>query len=121
MTKRYYNNMYESKTFKGINDELTAPVEEPEAPEAPVEEIEDKIEELEDEETVVEIPETKKEISGFVTGGLNLNVRKSPNGDIIKSIRTGDKVSIIDDSNPDWYKISSPIEGYVMRKFIKLI
>ena len=84
-----------------------------------------KVEEIKKE---VEVPEkvvedVKEEVkqprTGTVCGGANLNVRKSPNGDVITSIQDGSQVTIVDDSNPDWYKIDSPINGYVMKQFIK--
>ena len=128
MDKKNYSNMYKPKTLKEINDELTAPVEEPADVEAAVEEAEEVKEEIKEEkieevkkETTVEVPVVKKEIAGHVTGGLNLNVRKVPGGDVIRSITNGEKVIIVEDSNPDWYEISSPIKGFVMKKFIKLV
>lgn len=128
MDKKNYNNMYKPKTLKEINEELTAPVEEPVVAEPSIEEVkeeikEEKVEEVKEEikeETTVEVLAAKKAMSGIVTGGLSLNVRKTPGGDIIKVIRNGEKVTIDDDSNSDWFKISSPIEGFVMKKFIKL-
>lgn len=135
MEKKSYNNMYKPKTLREINDELTeditAPVEEPAEVEPIVEEKEEKKEEIKEvkeekieevkEEAAVEVPEVKKEMAGHVTGGLNLNVRKAPGGDIIKSISNGEKVIISNDSNPDWFEISSPVNGFVMKKFIKLV
>ena len=91
-----------------------APAEEPvvESAEAEV------VEEIAEEPKVAEdIPATKP-FMGSVTGGLNLNVRRTPNGEIISVLSEGAKVRILDDSNPDWYKIESP-EGFVMKKYIK--
>ncbi|MGU8435551.1 SH3 domain-containing protein, partial [Clostridium perfringens] len=50
-----------------------------------------------------------------------LNVRKGPgtNYDSIGKLNQGDKVSIVA-KNGEWYKISSPIAGYVDKKFIKV-
>ena len=79
-----------------------------------------KIEE-EKKPAVEEKAEVKKPTSyvGTVTGGLTLNVRKQPNGEVIDSIKDGSQIIIVDDTNPDWYKIKSP-EGYVMKKFVKV-
>ena len=51
--------------------------------------------------------------------GGGLNVRIAPNGDIVKVISNGDNVTI-DSEDGDWYKISVPYEGYVMKKFIEV-
>ncbi|MFY8264810.1 SH3 domain-containing protein, partial [Clostridium perfringens] len=50
-----------------------------------------------------------------------LNVRKGPgtNYDSIGQLHQGDKVSIVA-KNGEWYKISSPIAGYVHKNFIKI-
>ncbi|WP_460298854.1 SH3 domain-containing protein, partial [Clostridium perfringens] len=50
-----------------------------------------------------------------------LNVRKGPgtNYDSIGQLHQGDKVSIVA-KNGEWYKISSPIAGYVHEDFIKV-
>lgn len=71
------------------------------------------------EEKVVEVKKKSPFLNGTITGGRSLNVRKAPNGEIINLLHEGTKVRIIDDSNPDWYKIDSP-EGYVMSKFVKI-
>ena len=123
MEKRNYNNMYKSKTLKEINEEVaTAPVEEPTnvVEETPIEE---KKEEVKAETKIDKKPEVAKaEFSGVVTGGLNLNVRKSPNGDIVKTIPNGARVVIADkdSNNADWYEISEPVKGFVMKKFIAI-
>ncbi|WP_341478944.1 SH3 domain-containing protein [Clostridium perfringens] len=50
-----------------------------------------------------------------------LNVRKGPgtNYDSIGQLHQGDKVSIVA-KNGEWYKISSPIAGYVHSEFIEI-
>ncbi|HAT4340898.1 TPA: DUF3289 family protein [Clostridium perfringens] len=50
-----------------------------------------------------------------------LNVRKGPgtNYESIGQLHQGDKVSIVA-KNGEWYKISSPIAGYVHKDFIKI-
>ena len=79
-------------------------------------------EEVKIEEKKVEEPKKTSLIRGKVIGGLSLNVRKQPStvGEIIGSLKDGEKVIIVDDSYADWYKIQSP-EGFVMRKFVKKI
>ena len=109
MARRSYDRMYKN------HDEL----EDVKIPS--VEEV--KVEETIKEEKKVEEP--KKETSfirGKVVGGLSLNVRRQPStvGEIIGSLKDGDKIVIVDDSYADWYKIMSP-EGFVMRKFVQII
>lgn len=121
MEKRHYNNMYRSKTLKEINEEVAAaPVEEPTdvVEEAPIEEKE--VKEVK-KEAIKEDPVVNKAYAGIVTGGLSLNVRRTPGGDIIKVLKDGERVEIKDDKNDDWYEINGPIKGFVMKKFIKLI
>lgn len=74
------------------------------------------------EEKKVEEPKKTSLIRGKVIGGLSLNVRKQPStvGEIVSSLKDGEKVIIVDDSYADWYKIQSP-EGFVMRKFVEKI
>ena len=109
MARRSYDRMYKSY------DQM----EEVKLPEK-----EEKIEEPVKEEVKVEEPVEKKLVivRGKVTGGLSLNVRNQPStmGQIISSLKDGDKVIIVDESYADWYKIQSP-EGFVMRKFIEKI
>ena len=115
MEKKNYNNMYKAKNLKEINEEVaTAPVEELSKEEV----VEPKIEK---KEVIEETPKEMTPKAGIVVGGLSLNVRNEPNGDIIRIINNGDQVIIIDDSNPDWYKIDVPVQGFVMKKFIQLI
>lgn len=98
--KKNYDKMYEPK--EEIKEEVT---EEP-VKETPVEDI--------------PIPKVskKKEKFGKVVGG-SLNVRKTPGGEIIKAISDNENVTI-DSEDGDWYKISVPVEGYVMKKFIEV-
>lgn len=73
-------------------------------------------------EVPVEVEEKKEEVKTFVNGtvigGKNLNVREKPDGNVIDSLPNGTTIQIMEDSNPDWYKVKEP-KGYVMRKFIK--
>lgn len=74
------------------------------------------------EEKKIEEPKKTSLIRGKVIGGLSLNVRKQPStvGEIVSSLKDGEKVIIVDDSYADWYKIQSP-EGFVMSKFVEKI
>lgn len=75
-----------------------------------------------EEKKVEEPKKTTSIIRGKVIGGLSLNVRKQPStvGEIVSSLKDGEKVIIVDDSYADWYKIQSP-EGFVMSKFVEKI
>ena len=106
--KRNYNKMYEENLE-------AAPAEEPVVESATAEEAEEIVKEP--KKVADDIPATKP-FMGTVTGGLNLNVRKTPNGEVVHVIPEGAQVRVLDDSNHDWYKIESP-EGFVMKKFIK--
>ena len=143
MAKTNYNNMYRSnfkkeepkKVFEEIlevSNEEDAPVEESAVEEASFEEVkeEEMVEEIEEVEEVIEEVvepkveeplETKLNKFGRVTGGLSLNVRQNPGGKVIKVIHNGEKVTIEDDSDNEWYKISEPVAGFVMKKFINEI
>lgn len=95
MARRDYNQMYKSY------DEKELPIV-------------DEVKEVKEETKV----EEKTFVNGTVIGGKNLNVREKPNGNVVDSIPDGKKILIMEDSNPDWYKIKEP-KGYVMRKFVK--
>lgn len=105
MARRSYDRMYREMDAKDYEKSIETPKEEV---------VEEKV------------PETKEDVKeqknpsfiGTVIGG-SLNVRKAPNGDIITSIKEGTQVVIVDESNPEWYKIESPEKGYVMKKFVK--
>lgn len=107
MAKRNYNKMY------GENLEA-APAEEPVVESA---EAEPEVEAAKEPEVAKEIP-AMKPFMGVVTGGLNLNVRRTPNGEIVAVIPEGAQVRVLDDSEEGWYRIESP-KGFVMSKFIK--
>ena len=96
-----------------------APAEEPvvEPAEAEPEVVETPKKSKKEKVAADDIPATKP-FMGTVTGGLNLNVRKTPNGEIIAVIPEGAQVRVLDDSVDGWYKIESP-KGYVMKKYIK--
>lgn len=107
MAKKSYDKMYEEKKVN------VAPAEEPKATETPDTIPEEKFETPKKSEA----PLTKP-FMGTVTGGLGLNVRNAPDGQIIAVLPEGAQVKILDNSNSDWYKIETP-DGFVMKKFIK--
>ena len=109
MAKKNYNELYKSS----IPAEEAAPAEEPVVEAAPAEE-----EEVKEETTEKKTKKAKMPFMGIVTGGLNLNVRKTPAGEIIATVADGAQVRVLEDVNDDWYKIESPA-GFVMKKFIK--
>lgn len=98
-----------------------APVGEEEVKvEAPV--VEETVEEVVVEE---EIPAEPECVYGSVAGCERLNVRKAPNASasIITTLVTDTEVMIDkDNSTDDFYKIctGAGVEGYCMKKFIKL-
>lgn len=93
--KRNYDKMYDAKETEEVK------------------EIEPPIIEVTPEET-----KKKKFKFGKVING-SLNVRKTPGGEIIHVLKDGENVTI-ESEEDDWYKISVPHEGYVMRKFIEV-
>ena len=109
MARRSYDRMY--KNIDAEENNRIAKV---------VEEKEEKIED-------VSLPQ-KKEVekkamqAGKVIGGLNLNVRKTPEayGEIVGTVRDGAAVQIIETVNEEWYHIASP-SGYVMKKYVRLV
>ena len=131
MGKMDYNSMYKSsfkeaveepKTLEEIKEELseTAPVEE-----LPVEEAEVEVPEEKEEVKVEEKKEEKKVDDKIKKGQVKcnnlLNIRNAPNGTLLQTISNGEYVEIIDDSNPDWYKIIKPVKGYVKKDYIVLV
>lgn len=107
MARKNYDKMYEEK-------KEAAPAEEPIVESAKAE---PEVEIPEEPKVAEEIPATKP-FMGIVTGGLNLNVRRIPGGEIIAVIPEGAQVRVLDDSEDGWYRIESP-KGFVMKKFIK--
>lgn len=79
------------------------------------------LDEVKEEIPVVEEPkkeepkekEVKKE--GIVSGTVLLNVRKEPNGQVLTTLKEGDKIVILEEEG-DWYRFAG---GYVMKKYIK--
>lgn len=107
MAKKNYNRMYEEKPEATPAEELV---------------VEEAVADIPDEPVAlpkkVENGPLTKPFMGIVTGGFSLNVRKSPNGEIITTIPEGAQVRVLEVIDSDWYKIESP-KGCVMKKFIK--
>lgn len=97
--RKNYNKMYDKKSEES---EVT-----------PDEVIETTVEDIKKDKP------KKAPSKGKVIGGT-LNVRMQPNGNVKKVIQDGTIVRITEDAG-DWYKISSPEDGYVMKKFIEVI
>ena len=109
---RSYNNMYKSDVEKEVtpNEEVVEVVE----VEEPVEKI--KPEKPAKREKKNAIPE-----SGKVIGDASLNVRQNPSlsAGIINTLTPGVVVNIVEQSD-EWYKISAPVAGFVMKKFVEV-
>lgn len=116
MAKTNYGKMYKAE------EEVTEVPVEP-AKGSIAEEI--KKEEIKKEE--IKKSNTKKEKknvipeSGKVIGNASLNVRQKPTMEsgVITTITPGTEISIIDQSD-EWYKISIPVSGFVMKKFVEV-
>ncbi len=112
MSRNYhkmYNNSFEEPE---IVEDVVETVEE-----APVEEVE----EVTEPEPVKEEPvkvEAKKARIGRLYNTEKLNVRKAPGGEVVMIIDKKQTVTIENDADPEWFEISSPIKGFVMKKFI---
>ena len=71
------------------------------------------------EEPVVK--EESKPLTGIVTNCERLNIRKEPSkeSDVVKIIDHDDKIDIFkEESTEDFYKTT---DGYVMKKYVKII
>ena len=93
-----------------IAEETAAPV----AEETPSEEVE--------EVPVKEARSAPPKIFAIVTGPKNVNMRFKPNksGQVINILPPKARVTVIDDSNPEWWKVSyKGITGYMMSQFLK--
>lgn len=112
-----YVNKDESVEIKQEGLKVDDVVETEVTPEGIVEKtVEDVInEKLKKEEKVT------KPFMAEVIGSLNLNVRKTPNGEIFTSLAPGANVKVLDISeDKEWYQIESP-KGFVMKKFTKKV
>lgn len=118
MSRRNYDQMY-NKGFEEKKERAVEPVVE-EKVESEVKE-EEKVEPVADtvREEVKKEKETKKSYKGRVIGGRRLNVRQNPNGNIVDSLADGEIVTIVNDSDQEWYKIKSP-EGFVKKEFVQV-
>lgn len=122
MPRKDYNKMYGEKKAKVEGDVLT-PAKIMSEETTPVEEVVEKKGDAptEKKKEVKADPKPKKVAPkkriGTVTGGLNLNVRKTPGGEVVGCAAPDSKVDIVGEEG-DWYKVSNPFDGYVMKKFI---
>ena len=114
MARRSYDKMYDEKNK--VTEEA-APAEEPIVESAEAESEVEPAKKPKKEKVADDIPATKP-FMGVVTGGLNLNVRRTPGGEIVAVIPEGAQVRVLDDSDDEWYRIESP-KGFVMKKYIK--
>ena len=65
-------------------------------------------------------PRVDRTIAGFVaTQERNLNVRRTPNGERIGSLARGRRVRIVCETTDEWFRITSPLEGYVFARFVR--
>ena len=82
-------------------------------------------EEVKTEEKVAdELEITPKEVIGkkFKFGTVingSLNVRRTPGGEVVNVIKNGENVTI-ESEEGDWFKISVPYEGFVMKQFVEV-
>lgn len=110
MAKTNYSRMYKAE------EEVT---------EVPVETVKGTIaEEIKKEETKKSAKKEKKATiptSGKVIGNASLNVRQKPalDADILTTLTPGTEITIADQSD-EWYKISIPVNGFVMKKFVEV-
>ena len=108
--RKNYNEMYEPK-------------EEVKKEEVKKEEV--KKEEVKKEgEVVDELEITPTEVKGkkFKFGTVingSLNVRRTPGGEVVNVIKNGENVTI-ESEEGDWFKISVPYEGFVMKQFVEV-
>lgn len=74
--------------------------------------------EVEAKKEKIEKVEIQK-FTGIVnTNQFDLNVRKTPNGEIVKILPKGSKVEYLKGSDPDWYQLADG-SGFVMASKIK--
>ena len=93
--KRSYDKMYESKEEVKKEDEI--------------------VDEL--EVTPKEVKGKKFKFGTVINGSLN--VRRTPGGEVVNVIKNGENVTI-ESEEDDWFKISVPYEGFVMKQFVEV-
>ena len=106
-----YNKMYKEDKAQVPEEPLTVE-EKPVKPKKQT-----KKEVIKEEVPVAEEKPIKK---GIVVGSANLNVRETPGGSVKTTITPGTEVVIEEEVNEEWFKISNPITGFVMKKFIEV-
>lgn len=106
-----YNKMYKEDNTQVPEEPLTVEEKPAKLKKQPKKEI------IKEETPVVEEKIVKK---GSVVGSANLNVRETPGGSIKTTITPGTEVVIEEEVNEEWFKISAPIDGFVMKKFIEV-
>lgn len=106
--KQNYNKMYDKKNATDVEEKVVT--------EEPV------VEEIKEEPK----PEKKERVQKLpfmveIIGNLNLNVRKTPNGEIVTSIPDGAQARVMEISEDgNWYFIESP-KGYIKKEFTKKV
>lgn len=113
--KTNYNKAYERKNK--VENEVLDPVIEAEVTPEETEVV---------EEVKEEVAPKREKIQKFpfmieVIGDLALNVRKTPNGEIFKSIPNGANAKVLEISEDgEWYLIESP-KGFIKKEFTKKV
>ena len=96
-----------------------------EVKETPVEEVVEEVIEAPVEEVKKPAKKEKKAAavptSGKVIGDASLNVRQNPsiNANVITTLTPGTEITITEQSD-EWYKISIPVSGFVMKRFVEV-
>lgn len=127
--KQNYNKIYDKKNnapveIKQEGLDLDDAIETEITPEGVVEKtVKDVI--VDSEVGKVEKPEKKDKVTKpfmiEVIGNLNLNVRKTPMGEIFTSLAPGAQAKVLDISEDGkWYQIESP-KGFIMKEFTKKV
>lgn len=100
-----------SKKFNGDQDNVSVEIEQ------------DHI--SENEEELVSEPKVVMGRAKLEKETDKLNVRSGPGSeyDPVKEITVNDEFMIVDDSNPDWFKIvfSFGVEGFVMKQYVDIL
>lgn len=118
MSKNYnkYYKHEDEREETPITEETAAPI----AEETQTEEVKEVPTEDEEERPIAPPKVTK--IFAIVTGPKKVNMRFKPNksGQVINILPPKARVTVIDDSKPEWWKVSyKGITGYMMSQFLK--